>query len=58
MQMEPKPICIREEEELSVEEAVKLLQNAEEVEVTHVPPVKPKEGEVYLFSPGKVLLGI
>ena len=38
---------------LAISTAVELLQNPPEDSVSTLPPVKPKAGEVYLYTPGK-----
>ena len=46
-------VLFRKQEELTVAEAKQLLTQPDLTKASYVPPVKPKAGEVYLFSPGK-----
>lgn len=44
--------CCHWEGNLTVSKILDLLLNSESYTVSTVPPVRPKAGEVYLFSPG------
>ena len=39
-------------EELSQQEALALLQKVQSSSLSYVPPIRPKAGDVYIYSPG------
>ena len=45
--MAKAPLCSRD---LSIGKVLQLLQNPEESSICHLPPVKPKAGEIYLYE--------
>ena len=44
--------CLNSQCDLSNSKVLQLLQNPDEACISYIPPVKPKGGEIYLFSPG------
>ena len=55
--MEVKVILSGRNEDLTLQEALNLLQNAVKNPelVSYVPPVKPKAGDIFVYSPGENL---
>ena len=52
LSMEPAKVLQEKPDDMSVDEAHGLLLSAASSSYSYLPPVKPKGGEVYLFSPG------
>ena len=48
-------VVFRKHSELSLQEALKYLQESEPEKFIFTPPVRPKGGDVFLFSPGSDL---
>ena len=45
--------CLHLQEDMQLSNVLKLLLNPEASCVNHLPPVRPKAGDVFLFSPGE-----
>lgn len=46
-------VVVNQQRELSPQEAARLLLHPDQEKISYVPPAQPKEGAVYLYSPGE-----